>query len=81
MAETKGYSSGFRMKQLPKAEYYLMKALITKHSLDDPTEAFVIALRLWYEVMYSNEGQGKQWVMNVIDTWRSNKGEVREYEV
>lgn len=76
------YSTAFRMKQLPKAEYRLMKAMIEKYGLDDPSELFTVLLRLGYEVLrYGDKGQGKQWFIQVVDTWRSNKGEEREYEL
>ncbi len=80
MAEGKS-SWSFRMRQLPKAEYRLMKMLIEKYAIDDPSEMFVVSLRMMYEVMHYDEPTGQKWVQNVINNWRANKNETREYEV
>ena len=62
---------GFRMRNLPKAEYTLLKQLKEQYQLDDDMETVVIALRLWSEVLrFGSNGEGKAWVVSVINTWR-----------
>ncbi len=61
----------FRMRNLPKPEYMLLKQLKERYQLDDDMETVVIALRLWSEVLqFGSQGEGKAWVVNVINTWR-----------
>lgn len=62
----------FRMAPLPKEEYLLMKRFITQYSLDGPCELFTVALRLMDEVGRYNNGQGQQWIQQVISTYRDN---------
>lgn len=72
----------FRMKQLPKAEYQLMKMMIDHFALDDASELFTILLRLGYEVAHITETlSGEQWIRRIISTYRDNLDEVREYEL
>lgn len=71
----------FRMRQLPKAEYQLMKKMIDHFSLDDPCELFTILLRLAEEVTRYQDGAGQQWIRQIIDTYRSNPTEDRQYEL
>lgn len=74
------WQASLRMRQLPKDEYRLMKALIEQFELQDPSELFTVLLRLGYEVLhFGDKGQGKQWFIQVIDTWRSYPTEEREY--
>lgn len=76
------FNSPFRMKQLPKAEYRLMKAMIEQYGLTDPSELFTVLLRLGYEVLhFGDKGQGKQWFIQVVNQWRSNPAEERGYEL
>jgi hypothetical protein len=72
-----------KMKQLPKAEYKLMRLLIAEYSLDkDPAELFACALRLVYEVLHMQGGHvsdGQQWWVQIINQYRSAPDEQREY--
>ena len=68
----------FKMRQLPKAEYLLMKQLLAHYEIDDPSELFIIMLRLVYEIHHSTQ---KEQIIHVIDQWRSLKHESRVYEV
>ncbi len=82
MTEEKKSTWSFRMKQLPKPEYALMKAIKDQFQLDDPSEVFVVTLRMLYEVLYhGHDNEGQEWVRQVIDTWRANKTEQRTYEL
>lgn len=77
------YSNSFKMRQLPKAEYRLMQAMIAKYGLDDPCELFTCLLRLGYEIINSEHfgrtGGEKYWQQNIIATYRSNPVEQRDY--
>jgi len=76
------WRSSLRMRQLPKAEYKLMKSMIDHFGLDDPSELFTVLLRLGYEVLhFGDKGQGKQWFVRTVNTLRSNRNEVRDYEL
>ena len=44
------FNTTLRMKQLPKAEYQIMKDLIARYSLNDPSELLAALLRLAAEV-------------------------------
>ena len=83
MAENNGYS--LRMRQLPKPEYKLMKALVKRYALKDDSELFQIALVLMYEVsLYTERGhldKGEQWIEQVIDSTRSLTEKDRQYQL
>ena len=83
MAEGKAtYQTMYKMKQLPKAEYQLSRALIEQYGLDDPRELHTVLLRLAWEVLhFGSAGEGEQWLINVIQQWRDNPGEQRTYEL
>lgn len=70
----------FNMRPLPKAEYQLMKMMIDKYGLDDPSELFTCALRAVYETLYSENGED-WWIHNIIATYRNNPTEERTYEM
>ena len=70
-----------RLRQLPKPEYKLMKALVKSLSLKDESELFAIALRLLYEVSLYDNGRGERWIIQVINTFRSSLDKEREYDV
>lgn len=75
---------GFRMRQLPKAEYRLMKVLINKYQLDDPCELFTCLLRLTYEVSQMKPGtvdNGSDWLQAIIAGYRDLPHEERVYEL
>jgi len=73
----------FRMKPLPKSEYYLMKSLLEQYSLDDPSELFSILLRMAYKfkLIQNRSGQFLQeWFLLEINEWRAlNKTDERDY--
>ncbi len=72
--------SVFRMRALPTAEFKLHKAMIEHFELRDSCELFTILLRLGHEVLqFGEKGEGKQWFVNVVNQYRSQPGEVREY--
>ena len=80
----------FRMPSLPKPEYELGKALADKYGLktdnDSPnwTELFAVALRLMHEVsLYGSDsnGQGEQWITNVINEWKKTPTGLRRYNM
>ena len=61
----------FRMRNLPKEEYTLLKQFKEQYQLDDDMETVAIALRLWAEVLqFGSKSEGKNWVVNVINGWR-----------
>lgn len=64
-------SFGLRMRQLPKPEYALMKALKARWQIEDTSELFAIALRLMKEVEAFTGVNGQEWITNVIDHYRS----------
>jgi hypothetical protein len=70
---------GFKMKQLPKSEYHLLKDVIAAYNLEDASEAVAIALRLLYEVTLYQDGTGEQWLLRVIDDIRSIPDTQRVY--
>jgi len=79
-----GYQPVFRMKNLPKAEYLLMKALIEQFALDDPSELFTCLLRVGYELLYMHSttiADGGQYLTRIIAEYRSNPKEQRQYEL
>ena len=80
MAEKKAWQSSFRMKQLPKPEYRLMKAIIEEYQLDDPSELFIIGMRVLLDMRRFTMVDGEQWVQNVINQWRSESDSERSYE-
>jgi len=69
-----------RMRQLPRPEYRLMKALISRYELTDVSEMFAVSLRLFHEVMRYDNGAGEQWIRNVINEHRTDENETRVYE-
>ena len=72
------------MRQLPKAEYRLMQAMIERYELRDPCELFTCLLRLSYEIIrMHNAGisDGHKYLIQIIDLLRSQPGEVRTYEL
>ena len=75
---------GFRMRQLPRAEYRLMQAMIKRYQLQDPCELFTCLLRLTYEIIHmQNAGisDGHKYLIQIIDLMRSHIDEVRIYEL
>lgn len=79
-----GFQPVFRMKNLPKAEYLLMKQLLTTFQLDDPSELFTCSLRVLYELLYMEDAlivNGRHYLTRIIADYRSNPKEQREYEV
>ena len=79
MPKSGDVTSWFRMRQLPKPEYRLMKGMIAKYHLKDDCELVTVLLRLGYEVTKYNEGQGEEWFIHVIDTLRAYTQEQRVY--
>lgn len=79
MSETKKNPFTFRMRQLPKAEYKLLKQFVEKYNLADQSEAMLIALRCVYEISCFDPPHGKQWLVHIINAWKSNPTEEREY--
>jgi len=72
----------FKMRQLEKPEYFLLKALKEKYNLDDSREVLIIGLRMLEEVSrygQENNHAGKKWLANVISSWRTQKGHERIY--
>ena len=69
------------LKPLPKAEYTLLKAIVKRYSLKDDSEAVLIALRLLYEVRQFKDGQGNQWIVNIINEYRTDPNAERSYVV
>ena len=67
-----------KMRQLPKPEYRLMKALVQKYHLEDESELFAVALHLWTEVERYKDGQGERWIIQTIDHYRSTPAAQRE---
>ena len=61
----------FRMRCLPKPEYRLMRELITRYQLADPSELVAAMVQLTTEVIRYQDGQGEQWWLGVIDRLRS----------
>lgn len=77
-----------RLRALPKPEYRLMKGLVDLLGLEDESELFAVALRLLYEVrQYKPDtvagglSVGQQWIVQVIDSYRSLKEEDRVYDL
>jgi hypothetical protein len=68
-------SYGLKMRQLPKPEYRLCKALQATYGITDISDLFAIALRLMDEVQrfqgVSGENRGEQWIRNVINSYHS----------
>ena len=67
--QKQSWSPTFRMKQLPKSEYQLMRRLIEQYQLDDPSELFTALLRLAAEVQTftNSEGaDGAAWLQRLI---------------
>lgn len=79
MAEQNGYS--LRMRQIPKPEYKLMKAMVKKYQLKDDSELFQMALVLMYEVSLHNGIGGDKWIAQVIDSTRSLSEKDRTYTI
>jgi hypothetical protein len=84
MAENKPWL-GLKMRQLPKPEYRLMKALVRKYNLRDDSEAFAVALRLLSTVeKYTIPGHerltlttGEAWILEAVQSLRSRTDEER----
>lgn len=75
-----------RLRSLPKPEYKLMRQLVDLLGLKDESELFAVALRLLYEVrQYKPDtvngglSVGQQWIVQVIDSYRSMTEEARDY--
>lgn len=71
-----GYSHSFRMKQLPKTEYTVMRRLIEQYKLDDPSELFTALLRLTAEVDQLRDAtvsDGSQWLTRIIAEVRTTQ--------
>lgn len=81
---------GLKMRQLPRPEYRLMKALVKKYNLKDESELFAVALRLLTVVeRYTIPGtarftltSGETWIIETIDSLRSRSDAERatDYE-
>lgn len=76
--QSNGY--GLRMKQLPKPEYRLMKALQLRYNLSDISELFGVALRLMAEVELYQSPTGQVWIQQVINSYRSLSEAERVYD-
>ena len=82
MAESGGKYGWFKMKQLPKPEYTLLKELIEAYSLKDASEAVTVLLALAYEVRQLKDAHiadGAHWIVQVIDHVRSRPESARQY--
>lgn len=79
MAVSNGYS--FRMRQIPKPEFKLLKAMVQKYHLKDDCELITIALSLMYEVSTYKNGQGEQWIANVMSSIQSLPDSRRLYTI
>ena len=77
MAENNSFS--LRMRQIPKPEYKLMKAMVKKYQLKDESELFSIALSLMYEVSLYKNGEGEVWITHVIDNVKTLPEKDRVY--
>jgi hypothetical protein len=74
----------FKMRPLPRAEYQLLKAMIQHLAVKDDAEIVTIALRVMYEVLHMHDvtvSDGHKYVQQIVNQYRSNPGEVREYEL
>ena len=74
----------FKMRQLAKPEYKLLKALKNKYKLIDDAEVVMMCLRVTYEVLHMQDGHitdGEQWFKQLYDVLQSNTQEERVYEV
>lgn len=77
----------FKMNQLPKAEWLLMKDMIEGYSLNQdslsgPSELVVILLRVAYEVHHMRGvhiGHGEDFIRTIIANWRDHPDEQRVY--
>jgi hypothetical protein len=76
-----GRGYGLRMRQLPKPEYRLSRALQERYALRDISELFAVALRLMDEVerfqAVPGQNSGEQWIHQVINSYRSLSDEQR----
>ena len=77
MAENNSFS--LRMRQIPKPEYKLMKAMVKKYQLKDESELFSIALSQMYEVSLYKNGEGEVWITHVIDSFHTLHEKDRVY--
>lgn len=77
--------SFFKMRTLPKAEYRLFKAMVKQYHLDDDSELVTVMLRLVYELIHQTDAAGnntgEQWLLAIINQWRSDPLEKRVYEL
>ena len=74
----------FKMRQLAKPEYKLLKALKKKYTMVDDAEVVVVCLRLTYEVLRMQQGHiadGEQWFKQVYDNLKALPQEQRVYEL
>ena len=74
----------FKMRQLAKPEYKLLKALKERYALTDDAEVVVLCLRVTYEVLRMKDGHiadGQQWFKQVYTTLRALPDEQRTYEL
>lgn len=74
---------GLKMRQLPKPEYALMRALIKQYSLQDESELFATLLRLACFVERFTIGEtaaGRLWILEAIETLRSMPESARSVE-
>ena len=74
----------FKMRQLAKSEYKLLKALKAKYTMADDAEVVVVCLRVAYEVLHMQHGHianGEQWFKEIHDTLRALPDEQRTYEL
>ena len=64
-----GWTPTFRMKQLPKPEYQLLKDMIAQYNLEDPSELITALLRLAAEVDSLHNAtitDGSAWLQRLI---------------
>lgn len=87
MAEDKGRANTtgmFKMRQLPKPEYRLLKGMITKYGFKDEAELVTCLLRLSYDLVQMKQGHiadGEQWLLQALHTLRTYTQEERVYEL
>lgn len=74
----------FKMRQLAKPEYKLLKALKDKYRLSDDAEVVTMCLRVTYEVLHMKDGHiadGEQWFKQLHRVLCTHSQEERIYEV
>ena len=72
----------FRMRPLPRSEYYLLENIYRQVWCSNPSEAMVVLLRLMVEVVNMTDRNGQEWVRNVVNEWRlQHPTDPREYSI